>query len=281
MSIDAFRSVLMRDWALWNSTTAAAAIFLIQILLEWKLRATTTSLSGVTAEGSTLGTSGNVVNSSKRSPSSKKLYNLKNNFIMPNLHLDLFVESINNFNRTQQVEFPGLSMNLSTIFMECSHELTGYFLKFTGHCGQWALFDIYRIIGVYFWPFRANFSIFLKYFVLFSWNLLSLEKNGTLTGLQVFSPRVWLLVIQGMTNLIYRWQKKKKKKQTNKQTSKQYIYTYIAHIYPYIHTHTSKHAYTYTYTYIYFGTCRNLRNVLINFRNFLGAQWVQGNCSKI
>lgn len=32
ISIDAFRSVLIRDWALWNSTTAAAAIFPIQNL---------------------------------------------------------------------------------------------------------------------------------------------------------------------------------------------------------------------------------------------------------
>lgn len=45
MSIEALRSVLMRDWALWNSTTAAAAIFLIQMLLEWKRRARTTLLS--------------------------------------------------------------------------------------------------------------------------------------------------------------------------------------------------------------------------------------------
>lgn len=30
ISIEAFRSVLMRDWALWNSTTAAVAIFPIQ-----------------------------------------------------------------------------------------------------------------------------------------------------------------------------------------------------------------------------------------------------------
>lgn len=50
ISIEALRSVLMRDWALWNSTTAAAAIFLIQMLPEWKPRTGTTLPCVVTSQ---------------------------------------------------------------------------------------------------------------------------------------------------------------------------------------------------------------------------------------